>query len=40
MFGGRTNFCLDQVLQPTVPVKRAVFHEITLEALIKAFEVR
>lgn len=29
-----------KVLEPTVPVKRAVFHEITQEALVKAFEVR
>lgn len=29
-----------QVLKPKVPVKRAVFHEITLDALVKAFEVR
>ena len=28
-----------QVLKPKVPVKRAVFHEITQEALVKAFEV-
>lgn len=30
----------EQVLEPKVPVKRAVFHEITQEALFKAFEVR
>lgn len=30
----------EQVLEPKVPVKRAVFHEITQEALVKAFEVR
>ena len=31
------HFC--QVLKPKVPARRAVFHEITQEALVKAFEV-
>ncbi|CAM9483728.1 unnamed protein product, partial [Hapterophycus canaliculatus] len=38
--GEAISWHLLQVLKPTVPVKRAVFHEITQEALVKAFEVR
>ncbi|CAB1110541.1 unnamed protein product [Ectocarpus sp. CCAP 1310/34] len=38
--GEAISWHLLQVLEPKVPVKRAVFHEITQEALVKAFEVR
>ncbi|CAM9633486.1 unnamed protein product [Scytosiphon promiscuus] len=36
--GEAISWHLLQVLEPKVPVKRAVFHEITQEALVKAFE--
>lgn len=36
--GEAISWHLAEVLQPTVPYKRAVFHEITEDAIIKSFE--